>query len=96
MNGLLRQEYAKLYASLFEDSQYHTKIVELLAKKSKGISRNELLAATNISSGGTATRILEELEESGFIESYIPYGKMPPGATNPRPTRLCPARRLTC
>lgn len=76
MNGLLRQEYEKLYASLFEDSQYHTKIVELLAKKSKGISRNELLSATNISSGGTATRILEELEESGFIESYIPYGKM--------------------
>jgi len=74
-NGLLRQEYEKLYSSLFEDSHYHTKIVELLAKKTSGISRNELLAGTNISSGGTATRILEELEESGFIESYIPFGK---------------------
>jgi len=73
--GLLRQEYEKLYSSLFEDSHYHTKIVELLAKKTVGISRNELLSGTNISSGGTATRILEELEESGFIESYIPFGK---------------------
>lgn len=74
-DGSLRNEYDQLYASLFEESHYHSKIVELLAKKRKGLTRSELLDGITISSGGTATKILSELEESGFIESYIPFGK---------------------
>jgi len=74
-NGVLRDEYEKLLISLFEDSQYHTRIAELLAKKTKGITRNELLSQIKLSSGGTASKILIELEESGFIESYVPFGK---------------------
>ena len=34
-----------------------------------------LLEAMKISSGGTATSILRELETSGFISAYIPFGK---------------------
>lgn len=74
-NGILSYEFEKLFTSLFEESHFHTKIVELLAKKSKGITRNELLNEAKISSGGTASRILNELEESGFIESFVPFGK---------------------
>jgi AAA+ ATPase superfamily predicted ATPase len=74
-DGSLRNEYEQLYASLFEESHYHQKIVELLAKKRKGFTRNELLNRAGISSGGTATKILNELEESGFIDLYIPFGK---------------------
>jgi predicted AAA+ superfamily ATPase len=74
-NGILRHEYKKLFTSLFEDSHFHSKIVELLSKKTKGITRNELLDGAKLSSGGTASQILNELEESGFIESYIPFGK---------------------
>jgi hypothetical protein len=39
------------------------------------MSRNALLAAAKIHSGGTASLLLKELEESGFISSAIPYGK---------------------
>lgn len=74
-DGSLRNEYEQLYASLFEESHYHTKIVGLLAKTRKGLTRNELLSSAGISTGGTATKILSELEESGFIDSYIPFGK---------------------
>ncbi len=74
-NGILRYEYEKLFTSLFEESHFHSKIVELLSGKTKGITRNELLDGAKISSGGTATQILNELEESGFIESYVPFGK---------------------
>ncbi len=74
-NGALRDEYEKLYTSLFENSHYHLQIVEILSKKTKGITRNELLDLAKISSGGTATKVLNELEESGFIESYVPFGK---------------------
>ena len=74
-DGSLRNEYDQLYASLFEESHYHSKIVGLLAKTRKGLTRNELLHNTGISSGGTATKILSELEESGFIDSFVPFGK---------------------
>lgn len=71
----LRFEYDQLYRSLFEKSDQHLKIVETLSKKQKGFTRNELLEKIGVKSGGTATQILEELEESGFIESRIPFGK---------------------
>jgi len=74
-DGSLRNEYEQLYASLFEESHYHSKIVGLLAKTRKGLTRNELLNSSGISTGGTATKILSELEESGFIDFYIPFGK---------------------
>jgi len=45
-DGNLLSEYGQLYVSLFGHSHYHQKIVELLAKKRKGLSRNELLDDT--------------------------------------------------
>ncbi len=74
-DGSLRNEYEQLYVSLFEESHYHLKIVGLLAKTRKGVTRNELLSKAGISTGGTATKILSELEESGFIDPWIPFGK---------------------
>lgn len=71
----LRYEYDQLYQSLFEKSEQHIKIVESLSKKRKGLTRSELLESADLKSGGTASQILEELEESGFIESRIPFGK---------------------
>jgi len=73
--GLLRSEYEKLYTSLFDESEIHMKIVELLSKKRSGLTRNEIVNGSKITTGGRLTRVLEELEESGFIESRIPYGK---------------------
>jgi len=74
-SGPLRQEYGQLYRSLFEKGEQHMKIVELLSEKRKGMSRSEMLDQAGVKSGGTASLILEELEESGFIESGIPFGK---------------------
>ncbi len=74
-SGPLRREYEQLYRSLFEKGEQHMKIVELLSEKRKGMSRSEILAQAGVKSGGTASLILEELEESGFIESGIPFGK---------------------
>ena len=74
-HGLLRDEFDKLYASLFEESGQHQKIVKMLAKKRKGLTRSEILQLIGIRSGGSASRRIEELEESGFIQSYIPFGK---------------------
>jgi hypothetical protein len=49
-------------------------IIEALATKNKGLNRNELLTLTKQNDGGSFTRVCKELEESGFIRVYKPYG----------------------
>jgi hypothetical protein len=39
------------------------------------MSRIEIIAKTRILDGGGLTLMLQELEQSGFISSYIPFGK---------------------
>ena len=73
--GLLTTEYENLYRSIFENYDKHTAIVEAIAQKAKGLTRKELLALTKLPDGGTTTKILEELEQSGFIRRYFPFGK---------------------
>ena len=74
-DGLLRNEFEKLFASLFDQSDQHIRIVDVLRRNRSGMSRNLILSSAKIPSGGTASKILEELEESGFIVSWIPFGK---------------------
>lgn len=74
-NGILKEEFKNLYQSLFKNAGQHESVIRALAKKSKGLTREEIIKATKLTSGGTATRILRELGESGFIEQYIPFGK---------------------
>lgn len=71
----LQDEYDQLFASLFENSDHHKQAIKALAKRKNGQNRNELLKILKLKSGGTATNIIRELETSGFIESYIPFGK---------------------
>lgn len=73
--GLLSGEYTNLYRSLFKKYEKHTAIVEALSKKATGLTRSELIEATQLSNGGSTTQLLEELEHSGFIRRYHPFGK---------------------
>lgn len=65
--GVLREEYAKIYHSLFKSPEKYELVIEALAKKRKGLSRNEVSQFSGISNGGGLTGILEELEQCGFI-----------------------------
>jgi len=73
--GILRTEFDNLYASLFDNAEKHVSIIEALSKKTKGLTRAELMKGAKLPSGGSVTRILNELEESGFIRKYVAYGK---------------------
>ena len=74
-NGALREEFSSLYASLFIHSENHTKVVESLAKKSKGMTREEIIAATKLPDGGGLSKTLEELEQCGFVRKYNAFDK---------------------
>lgn len=74
-DGPLKKEFSILYESLFENAVHHEAVIRALAKKGKGLTRQEIIDETGLSSGGGVSRILKELEESGFITPYIPFQK---------------------
>jgi uncharacterized protein len=73
--GILRDEFPNLFSSLFDDSHNHIAVIRALAKTRQGVDRNTLIAVAKVPNGGTLTLVLEELEQSGFINAYQPFGK---------------------
>ena len=73
--GKLRQEFQKLYASLFKKADKHIAVVEALAQKAMGLERDALLTTAKLPNGGNTTTVLRELEESNFIRKYNTFGK---------------------
>jgi AAA+ ATPase superfamily predicted ATPase len=74
-DGFLRNEFDNLYRSLFDKPDSHINVIKALAAKTSGLTRNEIITACALSSGGTTTKLIEELVESGFITPYIPFNK---------------------
>lgn len=74
-DGFLNDEFKNLFNSLFDDAASHMVVIKALAKKGKGLTRNEIIDTCKLKSGGGTTQLLEELSESGFIEVYTPFGK---------------------
>jgi hypothetical protein len=74
-NGLLRDEFSKLYSSLFDNSESHVKIVRALARKRMGMTRSEIVTQSQLTEGGSVTEIIDELLHSGFISEYLPFEK---------------------
>jgi AAA+ ATPase superfamily predicted ATPase len=74
-DGILAEEFSDLYTSLFNKAEKHLTIIEALSKKAKGLTRIEIIELAKLSNAGSTTRILKELEESGFIRKYSSFGK---------------------
>jgi uncharacterized protein len=70
-SGLLKNEFFNLYRSLFRKYDIYEKVVEVLSTKTEGLQRSDVIKLSGIGSGGTLTKVLADLEESGFITSYI-------------------------
>lgn len=79
-DGFLFNEFSVLLSSLFDDSETHNEIIRILAKTKQGLSRDEILQKSKLSSsGGMFKKRLDELEEAGFIVSFTPYGYLNKG-----------------
>lgn len=79
--GLLFREFYPLYRSLFDHSEKYVLVVQALANHKSGLTKQQILEKTSLSSGGTSSRILQELEESGIILHIPDLGKAKKGGT---------------
>lgn len=73
-DGELHDEFEMLYASLFKKPEPYIRVIELLAKKKIGLTRQELLSAGGFEDNGAFSDILKDLEWCGFIRSYTMMG----------------------
>ncbi|MBP6986302.1 MAG: AAA family ATPase [Alphaproteobacteria bacterium] len=78
-NGLLFSEFDRLFASLFNESEIYVKLCQTISKYRYGIGQAELIKESKSPAGGRTNKRLKELEDAGFIMSFIPYGHQEKG-----------------
>ena len=70
----LRDEYDRLFSSLFVNPDVMKSIVEALSTKSVGLTRQELLKKTGIANSGEFSKQLKALIAGTFIVKYYSFG----------------------
>ena len=73
-NAPLKTEYEFLFRSLFKDSENYRKVIEALANRLSGMTREEIAEITKLS-GGELSSILKNLSLCDFIRAYSNNGK---------------------
>lgn len=74
-DAVLRTEYGFLFNSLFNDAAMYKRIVETLATKLKGMTRQELVEQLKINDSGKLTEALDNLVKCDFLRRYQAFGK---------------------
>ena len=72
--GELWDEFDHLYKTLFTNSEKYEKVVAALSEKRGGLTRDEIIEKTGLSSGGDLSKILDNLALSGFVRVNGFYG----------------------
>ena len=74
-NAKLKEEYDRLFSSIFHNPESMKSIVEFLNKRSSGYTRKEIVENTNANDGGKLSENLNALIASDFVMKYIPFDK---------------------
>ncbi|MDF1761100.1 MAG: ATP-binding protein [Coxiellaceae bacterium] len=72
--SVLFDEFNKLFHSLFNDADAYIELIKVIAAKHYGISRKGIEKQCMLTSGGSLSTKLNNLEEAGFILSFTPMG----------------------
>ena len=72
-DGLLVDEIHELFQSLFLEANIYIKLTREIAGHHYGMSKVELAQKLKLSQNGTLSERLKELEDAGFIMSFLPY-----------------------
>ena len=74
-DGLLFNEFDEVFSSLFEDHEAYKELISIINKVKTGISREDVEKSNKLTGrGGRLTERLKDLEDSGFISSFMPLG----------------------
>jgi len=76
----LRNEYPNLMNSLFKLADKHIALVEYLASKNQGRTRDDIINEGGFSDNGRTTQLLGDLQNNGFVRSYRSFGKRKRGS----------------
>ena len=63
----LWNEFEHLYHTLFSNSEQYIKIASALSEKRSGLSREEIAERSGLHTNGTLSKMLSDMEKSGFI-----------------------------
>lgn len=74
-SGELHNEFNFIYASMFKSPEKYIKVVEALSGKKSGLTRDEIISKSKLSSNGSVSTILEDLIECGFVRKYCHLDK---------------------
>ena len=78
-NGALVDEFPKLFGSLFSNAAVYVKLVRIIAKSHNGVEQAQVVKESKTSKGGRIIEKLKQLEEAGFILSFLPHGHQKKG-----------------
>jgi hypothetical protein len=73
-NGKLWDEFDNLYETLFAQSEVYVRIVEALASKRIGLTREEIIKVTKLPDNGPTSKALKDLVKCGFVRAYQYFG----------------------
>lgn len=71
-NAPMREEFDELFNALFNQADKYIAVVKALAANREGLLRAEIIEKTQMS-GGSLTKILDNLERCDFIETYVHF-----------------------
>lgn len=74
-NAKLRDEFSRLFASVFSKPSEMMRIIKFIAKRRNGYNRNEIVKGLDLIDNGDLSKSLNALIASDFIDKYIPFGE---------------------
>lgn len=74
-NAKFVNEFELLFKSLFNQYRTYIEVVKAIARKNKGLTREEISSETKLANGGNLTKVINHLEQSNFIRKYNFIGK---------------------
>ena len=74
-NAKLKDEFTKLFSSVFTNPDEMIRIVRFLATKRNGYTREDIAKGARLSCNGDLSKWLKALAASDFIVSYVPFGE---------------------
>ncbi len=74
-NGSLRNEFDRLFRSIFVNHDLMKTLITVIGEKRKGLTREEIIEEGKIQDSGYLSKSLEALIEGSFVDTYIPFGE---------------------